>query len=58
MGKEQEEQMKMMRNISLVLIGVTSFSVSVAIALYWISNSGFTIIQNLYVKRSALKNGN
>lgn len=58
MGKEQLEQMKMMRNISLVLIGVTSFSVSVAIALYWIANSGFTIIQNLYVKRSAVKNGN
>ena len=53
MGKEQAEQMKMMRNITLVIIGVTSFSVSVAIAIYWIVNSGFTVLQNLYVKRSS-----
>lgn len=55
MGKEQEAQMKMMRNITLVMIGTASFTVSSAIALYWITNSSFTIIQNLYVKRSTLK---
>lgn len=52
MGKEQEDQMKMMRNISLVMIGIASFSVSSAISFYWITNSTFTILQNLYVKRS------
>ena len=55
MGKDQEAQMKMMRNITLVMIGTASFTVSSAIALYWITNSSFTIIQNLYVKRSAVK---
>ena len=55
MGKEQEAQMKMMRNITLVMIGTASFTVSSAIALYWITNSTFTILQNLYVKRRLVK---
>lgn len=55
LGKEQEAQMKMMRNITLVMIGTASFTVSAAIALYWITNSTFTIVQNLYVKRSIAK---
>ena len=52
MSKEQESSMKMMRNITLVMIGTASLSVSTAISLYWITNSTFTIIQNLIVKRS------
>lgn len=55
LGKEQESQMKLMRNITLVMIGTASFTVSAAIALYWITNSTFTIVQNLYVKRSVEK---
>lgn len=55
LGKEQESQMKLMRNITLVMIGTASFTVSAAIALYWITNSTFTIVQNLYVKRSIAK---
>ncbi len=55
LGKEQEAQMKLMRNITLVMIGTASFTVSAAIALYWITNSTFTIVQNLYVKRSIAK---
>ena len=55
LGKEQESQMKLMRNITLVMIGTASFTVSAAIALYWITNSAFTIVQNLYVKRSIAK---
>ena len=55
MGKEQAAQMKMMRNMSLVMIGFASFTVSAAIAFYWITNSTFTILQNLYVKRSTVK---
>lgn len=52
LGKEQEAQMKTMRNVTLVMIGFASLSVSTAISLYWITNSTFTIIQNLIVKRS------
>lgn len=55
MSPEQEIQMKTMRNISLVMIGTTSFSVSCAISIYWITNSTFTIFQNLYVKKVAVK---
>lgn len=51
MNKEQESQMKMMSNISVVMIGVASITLSTGLALYWITNSSFTIIQNLYVKR-------
>jgi len=51
MSKEQAEQMKMMSNVMVVMIGVMSFSVSSAISLYWVVNSGFTVLQNLYVKR-------
>ena len=53
MTEEQASQMKMMRYITIVMIGFASLQVSVAIALYWITNSGFTVLQNLYVKRSA-----
>ena len=42
--------MKMMTNISIIMISIASFSISSAIALYWICNSGFTVIQNLIVK--------
>jgi len=52
MSKEQANQMKMMSNIMVVMIGFMSFSISTGIALYWIVNSGFTVLQNLYVKRS------
>ncbi len=47
-----EKQMKTMMNIMLVIIVFTSFQMSTAIILYWITNSGFTILQNLLVKRS------
>ena len=52
MNKEQAEQMKMMSNIMIIMIGFMSFTMSTGIALYWIVNSGFTVLQNLYVKRS------
>lgn len=56
-GEEQEKQMKTMMNFSIVFIVVASISMSAAIELYWIINSGFTIIQNILVKRSK-KNDN
>lgn len=51
MSAEQENQMKMMTNMMIVFIGIASFTISTGIALYWITNSTFTIIQNLLVKR-------
>ena len=50
MESETASQMKMMNNISVVMISITSFCVSTGIALYWIINRGFTIVQNLLVK--------
>ena len=51
-GGDQAKQMKTMMNIMMILIVFTSFSMSTAIILYWITNSSFTIVQNLLVKRS------
>lgn len=45
--------MKMMTNMSIAMISITSFSISTAIGIYWIANSGFTVIQNLLVKRGS-----
>lgn len=56
-SSEQAQQMKMMSNISIIFISIASFTISSGIALYWIFNSGFTIVQNLLVKRSK-KNAN
>ena len=54
MNKDQEQQMKMMMNMSVVFITIASFTMSTGIELL---NSGFTIIQNLLVKRR-VKNAN
>ena len=52
MSGDQAKQMNMMFNIMIVMIFVTSFSMSVAIIIYWIVNSLFAIVQNLLIKRS------
>ena len=44
---------KMMMNVMVVVITISSFQLSTAIGLYWITSSLFTIVQNLIVKRSA-----
>ena len=49
---DQMKQMNMMFNIMVIMIFITSFSMSVAIILYWITNSVLAILQNLLVKRS------
>lgn len=51
MNAEQEKSMTLTTNIMVVFIGITSLNISTSIALYWIFNSGFTIFQNLLVKR-------
>ena len=57
MSKEQEQQMKMMTNMSVIFISIASFTISTGVELYWIFNSAFTIAQNLLVKRGK-KNAN
>ena len=51
MVQDQAKQMKLMTTIMTVMIVFTSFSLSSAIILYWITNSSFTIVQNLIIKR-------
>lgn len=51
MSSDQEKQMKMITNIMIVFIAIASFTLPSAIAVYWITNSSFTIGQNLFLKR-------
>ncbi len=51
MSPEQQNQMKTMTNIMVVVMTITAFSISSGIAIYWVTSSVFTIIQNLLVKR-------
>ena len=51
LGKEQEQQMKTMTNVMVVIMTITAFSISSGIAIYWVTSSVFTIVQNLLVKR-------
>lgn len=55
MNEDQAKQMKLMMNIMMIVIFFTSFQMSTAIIIYWITNSAFTIVQNLIVKRSMKK---
>ena len=43
--------MRMMTNMSIGMIAIASFTISTSIAIYWICNSSFTVMQNLLVKR-------
>ena len=45
--------MQMMTYMSIGMITVASLSISTSLALYWIFNSGFTVVQNIIVKRGA-----
>lgn len=51
----QEQQMKIMYTVMLVLMGIASFQLPVAIALYWVTSSIFTIIQNYIIKKAVKK---
>lgn len=42
---------KMMMNVMVIIITISSFQLSTAIGLYWITSSLFTVIQNLLVQR-------
>ncbi len=51
MSPDQQNQMKTMTNVMVVIMTITAFSISSGIAIYWVTSSVFTIIQNLLVKR-------
>ena len=51
----QADQMKFMMTFMLVMISVASLSLPTAIALYWIVNNVFAIVQNVIVKKSIEK---
>ncbi len=53
-NEEQAKQMKMMSTFMVVFISIVSFSLPTSIALYWIVSNGFTIIQNLILKKGKL----
>ena len=44
---------KMMMNMMVVIITISSFQLSTAIGLYWITSSLFTVIQNVLVKKGS-----
>ncbi len=48
---DQEKQMKFMTNFMLVFISVASFSLPTAIAFYWVVTNGFSVVQNLIIKK-------
>lgn len=49
---------KMMMNVMVVVITISSFQLSTAIGLYWITSSLFTVIQNLLAIRKAKRSDN
>ena len=48
---DQARQMKMMSTFMTVFILIVSFSLPTSIALYWIVSNGFTVAQNLIMKK-------
>ena len=53
-SEEQAKQMKMMSTFMVVFISFVSFGLPTSIALYWIVSNGFTVIQNLILKKGKL----
>ena len=51
MNDDQAKQMKTMNYFMIAFISFASFSLPTAIALYWIVSSGFTVIQNIVIKK-------
>ena len=50
----QAKQMKLMSNFMIVFIMIVSFSLPTSIALYWIVSNGFTVVQNLILKKGKI----
>lgn len=58
MDEAQEKQMKTMYIVMLVMMGIASFQLPVAIALYWVTSSIFTIVQNYIIRKTIKKEVN
>ena len=43
-----------MTGFMLVFISIASFSLPTAIALYWVVTNGFSVVQNLIMKRGKM----
>ncbi len=50
-SEEQRHQMKVMMNVMLVFIVITSFTMPTSIIIYWITGSLFTIVQAEIIRR-------
>ena len=50
-SEEQRHQMKIMMNVMLVFIVITSFTMPTSIIIYWVTGSLFTIIQAEVIRR-------
>ena len=48
-------QMKYTIYFMLAMISVASFTLPAALGIYWITSSGFTILQNIYVEKKKVK---
>ncbi|MFV0275338.1 MAG: YidC/Oxa1 family membrane protein insertase [Bacilli bacterium] len=56
MPLEQQKQMKTMQNVMLLAITISAFFFPTATALYFMTSSAFSIVQNLLIKKVKLKN--
>lgn len=54
-NEEQASQMKMMSTMMTVFILFVSFGLPTSIALYWIVSNGFTVAQNIIMKKKGNK---
>jgi len=52
---DTEKQMKFMSRFMIIFISIASFSLPTSIAIYWVTSSVFTILQNLWIKREVSK---
>jgi YidC/Oxa1 family membrane protein insertase len=50
-NSEQQKQSKMMMYMMLVFIGIASFQLPSAIALYWVVTNAFSVIQTFIIKK-------
>lgn len=53
-NEDQAKQMKMMSTFMVIFITFVSFSLPTSIALYWIVSNGFTVVQNLILKKGKI----
>ena len=50
-NSESQKQSKMMMYMMIVFIGIASFQLPSAIALYWVITNAFSVVQTLIIKK-------